>query len=153
MSATGDRWVLRRNCSAGPLHLAAVFGSTVAIAVAFGVAFAAAGLWMVLPFAAAELIAVVLAFLLYARHAADWERIDLRGSLLCVQRAEGPRIVSWQFPAARARVEIEAGGSHVYVGCTGAKVEIGRLVLEPNRLRLAHELRRALGAARNGSCG
>jgi uncharacterized membrane protein len=35
-------WLIKRNCSASPTQLAAVFGSLVAVSLVFGAAFAAA---------------------------------------------------------------------------------------------------------------
>ena len=74
-TSEANTWLIKRNCSAGPRQLAMVFGSLVAVSFAFGLGFAAFGLWMVLPFVGLELIAVGAAFFCYGRHAADFERI------------------------------------------------------------------------------
>jgi uncharacterized membrane protein len=84
-------WLIKRNCSAGPRQLSLVFASLVAVSFAFGVAFAAQGLWMVLPFVGLEIVAVAAAFLAYGWHAADFERIDLRDGRLIVEKHEGLR--------------------------------------------------------------
>lgn len=57
-------WLIRPDFSASPTQLAVVFGSLVAVSLAFGAVFAASGLWRVLPFVGLELVAVAGAFLL-----------------------------------------------------------------------------------------
>jgi len=83
--------LIKRNCSAGARQLALVFASLVAVSFTFGVAFAAQGLWMVLPFVGLEIVAVAAAFLAYGRHAVDFDRIELRDVRLIVERNEGSR--------------------------------------------------------------
>jgi uncharacterized membrane protein len=53
-------WMIKRNCSASPQQLAMVFASLVAVSFAFGVAFAAQGLWLVLPLVGIEMLAAEL---------------------------------------------------------------------------------------------
>src|SRR5215467_674033 len=100
-------WIIKRNCSASPAQLAAVFASMVGLSFVFGILFATQGLWLVLPFAGLELVAVALAFVCYGRRAADYERITLSEAELLIERAEGVRVASFRFPAAWARVEVE----------------------------------------------
>ncbi len=104
-------WLIKRNCSASPRQLAGVFVSLVAVSFAFGAAFAAQGLWMVLPFVGLEIVAVAAAFLCYGRHAADFERIDLNGSVLTVEQREGGRSTEFRFDAPWVRVELEERGA------------------------------------------
>ena len=97
-------WLIKRNCSASPTQLAAVFGSLVAVSLVFGAVFAALGLWMVLPFVGLELVAVAAAFLLHGRHAADVERIELADDKLTVEGVEADRCRRWEFDRRRVRV-------------------------------------------------
>ena len=81
---------------------------------------------MVLPFAAVELLAVGLAFLLYARHAADRERIFLGAGRLVVEWECAGKVQREEFASdfvqivpsalAGALIEVRGGGRHASVG-------------------------------------
>ena len=156
-------WLIKRNCSASPTQLAAVFGSLVAVSLAFGAVFAALGFWMVLPFVGLELVAVAAAFLCYGRHAADVERIELAGDRLTVERIEAEQRRRWEFDRRRVRVEVDERGAglgarvRVHLASRGEQVEIGRHLLDEKRAALALEQRTALNdeqalAAPRGAC-
>jgi len=138
-------WMIKRNCSASPRQLALVFASLIALSFAFGVAFAAHGLWFVLPFVGLELLAVAAAFLVYGRHAADYERIELRDGVVAVCRIEAARATEWRAWSAWTRVEYD--GERVYLAAHGARVEVGRHLTRARRAALAQELRQALRTA------
>jgi uncharacterized membrane protein len=152
MAAQPICWNVKRNCSASPAQLAAVFASIVGVSFLFGVAFAAQGLWLVLPFVGLELLAVAAAFFCYGRRAADFERVILAGSTLSVERAEGATTTRWQCPAAWARVEVEEAGAggmrrvQVSIVARGERVEVGRHLPAERRTLLARELGAALRA-------
>jgi uncharacterized membrane protein len=147
-------WLIKRNCSASPMQLAAVFGSLVAVSFAFGATFAALGLWMVLPFVGLELAAVAAAFLFYGRHATDGERIELARGRLTFERVEAERRRRWDFDPERVRIEVEQRGEgmgarvRVCLASSGERVEIGRHLLDEKRAALARDLRVALARER-----
>lgn len=144
-------WLIKRNCSASPRQLAVVFASLVAVSFAFGVAFAAQGLWLVLPFVGLEIVAVAAAFLAYGRHAADFERIELRDDRLIVERHEGSRRSDYVFDLPWVRVDMEERsvdpGACVRVELVSARqrLEIGRYLVDVGRAALGREIRAALG--------
>jgi len=146
-------WLIKRNCSASPGQLAAVFASLVAVSFVFGVGFASQGLWMVLPFVGLELLAVAAAFVCYGRHAADYERIQLRDGQLVVERHEGSRRSQFAFGLPWVRVEVSERGAdfgrRVRVELVSARqrVEVGRYLMDGRRSALAAELRGALARA------
>jgi uncharacterized membrane protein len=146
-------WLIKRNCSAGPRPLALVFASLVAVSFTFGVAFAAQGLWMVLPFVGLEIVAVAAAFLTYGRHAADFERIELRDGRLIVEKHVGSRRSEYVFDLPWVRVDMEERGvdlgTCVRVELVSARqrVEIGRYLVDVGRAELGREIRAALGRA------
>ncbi|MCX7962151.1 MAG: DUF2244 domain-containing protein [Burkholderiales bacterium] len=135
-------WTIKRNCSASPRQLALVYASIVAVSFAFGAAFAARGLWLVLPFVGLEVLAVAAAFLVYGRHAADYERIELRDGVVTVRRVEGTRSSEWGARSAWTRVESEAG--RLYLAAHGTRIEVGRYLTHGRRAALAQELRQTL---------
>ncbi len=150
MPAHPTSWTVKRNCSASPSQLAAVFASLLGISFVFGVAFATQGLWLILPFVGLELIAIAVAFVCYGRRAADFEKITLSPDQLGIDRVEGARLLHWEFPAYATRVEVEESGTgwmhrvRVWVVSRGERVEVGRHLPAERRGALAHEMRAAL---------
>jgi len=146
-------WTVKRNCSASPALLAAVFGSMVGLSFIFGVVFATLGLWLILPFAGLELVAVAVAFICYGRRAADYERITLSDHDLGVERVEGARVSRWHFEATWTRVEVEESGGgwmhrvRVFVVSRGERVEVARHLPADRRASFARELVSALRGA------
>ncbi len=146
-------WLIKRNCSASPRQLAVVFASLVAFSFAVGVAFAAHGLWMVLPFVGLEVLAVVAAFVCYGRHATDFERIELRDDRLIVERQQGRERIEASFALPWVRVEVSQRGAdlgaRVQVQLVSARqrVEVGRYLVDGRRAALGREIRAALTAA------
>lgn len=153
MPAHPISWTVKRNCSASPTQLAAVFASIVGVSFVFGVAFATQGLWLILPFVGIEMIAVAIAFICYGRRAADFERITLSPHQFCIDRVEGSRLLHWEFPAYATRVEVEESGTgwmnrvRVWIVSRGERVEVGRHLPADRRGALAREMRAALRGA------
>lgn len=144
-SSQQQEWLLKRNCSLAPRQLAVIFGSLAAVSLAIAGAFAARGAWMVLPFALVEVLALGAAFLVYARHAADYERIVLCRDCLLVETCRATRVRREQCVPAFARVEY-AGSRRELVGlvAAGRRIEVGRYVPESDRAGLARQLRMQL---------
>jgi len=150
MPEHATRWIVKRNCSASPRQLAAVFASVVALSFVIGVGFAAFGLWMVLPFVGIELIAVAAAFACYGRHAGDCETIELDGGQLRIEQVQGAQRSTWQLATPRVRIENDdsvRARSRLLVVAAGLRIEIGAHLLDARRRRLAHDLKRALQSA------
>ncbi len=151
MGTRATRWIVRRNCSASPAQLAVAFGSVAALSFLIGVVFALHGLWLVLPFVGIEVAAIAAAFFCYARHAADFERIDLADGCLYIEHVQGGATRRWTFDLPWVGVRVEdaglAGCARVMLEARGRSVEVGRH-LDPERRRaLADELAQALRAA------
>lgn len=155
--AEANTWLIKRNCSAGPRQLAVVFVSLVGVSFAFGVGFAAFGLWMVLPFVGLELIAVGTAFFFYGWHAADFERIAIAPGAVSVERVEGAHTRRWEFDPRVSHVQVQARGRQwgqrvrVYLRSPAATLELGRFLLDQRRSQLAGEISGALMRARAGA--
>jgi len=100
---------------------------------------------MVMPFVWIELGAVGLAFLVYARHAGDGEKIELRGSQLVIELENAGRTERAEFNRAWVRVESRNGNtSLIEVSGQGRSVQVGRHVRPELRPALAREIRQAL---------
>jgi uncharacterized membrane protein len=90
---------LKRNCSNSPAGFACACAAAAVAALAIGAGFAAAGAWLVLPFAGLEALLLGAAFVLYARHAADYERIELGPGRLTVEVADAERSARFELAA------------------------------------------------------
>jgi uncharacterized membrane protein len=106
------------------------------------------GAVLVMPFACLELVAVGFAFLVYARHATDGEKISLQGAQLVVELENSGRRVRSEFNRDWVRVEPQAGdGSLIELSGQGRRVQVGRYVRPELRAVLAREIRMALRMA------
>lgn len=140
-----QEWLLKRNCSLAPGQLAVLFGSLAMVSLAIGAAFAVRGAWLVLPFACIEVLALGAAFVVYARHATDYERIVLRRDCLLVETCRATRLQREQCSPSGARIEY-SGTRRELIGlvAAGRRIEVGRFVPESERPRLAKQLRTQL---------
>lgn len=142
------QWRLRRNCSIAPRQLLASFLALAALMLTIGAAFWWHGAPMVLPFAGIELLLVGLAMLAYARHATDFEAIDLSPGRLVVERACGVRVERAEFQPAWVRIEPRHDErSLIELSGRGQTIAVGRFVRPEQRRALADELRGAVRAA------
>jgi uncharacterized membrane protein len=131
---------LKRNCSISPSGLAKVFAALSLVVLAIGAGFAAAGAWLVLPFAGLEVLLLGVAFTLYARHAADYERLELDAGRLRVEVADGARVARYELNGAK--VSMEEG--RVMVRDARGQLEVGRHLGAEARAELAAELKKKL---------
>ena len=139
------QWFLRRNCSVTPAQLGWLYASLCVVSLGIGTAFWFLGATLVLPFAWVELIAVGAAFLVYARHATDGERIYLAGPQLVVELDNGGKRERSEFRREWVRVEPRLNdGSLIELSAQGRSVNIGRYVRPELRPALAQEIRMAL---------
>jgi uncharacterized membrane protein len=139
----GFSLVLKRNCSISPAGLACVFAALAAAVLAIGTGFAIAGAWLILPFAGLEVAMLAAAFVLQARHATDYERIELHDGRLQVEVADAQRRARFELDASRVRVGMQ-GPSLVLQG-PGGEFELGRHLDADARIAFAAELKRRLG--------
>ena len=131
-----QEWLLKRNCSLSPAQLALWFGCLAFLSLGISLVFAAIGAWMVVPFAIIEVTVLGVAFFVFGRHAADYERIVAGpGKILVEQQAPWFRVEY----SGKPRDLIQVVGP-------GQTLPVGRFVPSSIRSRLAMELRRAFAA-------
>jgi uncharacterized membrane protein len=141
-------WKLLRNCSVTPAQLGWLYASLCVISLGIAGGFWLQGATMIMPFAWLELLMVGTAFVIYARHATDGERIVLQGSQLVVEQTHGGQTVRAEFNAAWVRVEPHSSDrSLIELSGQGRKVQVGRHIRPELRPALAKEIRMALRAA------
>lgn len=138
-------WFLQRNCSVTPAQLAWLYLSLCVVSLGIASVFWWHGATLVLPFAWIELVAVGVAFVAYARHAADGETISLQGRRLVVELESAGHRERAEFDRDWVRVEPSAADrSLIEVSGQGRSVNVGRYVRPEQRPALAQEIRRAL---------
>jgi len=138
----GFSLTLKRNCSISPAGLAGVFAALALVVIAIGVGFAVAGAWLVLPFAGVEVLLLLVAYLLYARRAADCERIVLESGRLVVEVTQAQNTLRFVVQARSARVCLEK--ERVVLHAASEQLELGRHLDAPARAHLAAELQKRL---------
>ena len=138
-------WSLKRNCSVTPAQLGWLYASMCVVSLGVAGFFWLQGATLVLPFAALELIAVGSAFLVYARHATDGERIRLLEGRLVVELETAGRTQRCEFAREWVRVEPRGDdGQMIEVRGGGQSVRVGRFLRPDLRPVLAREIRLAL---------
>jgi uncharacterized membrane protein len=143
----GFSLTLKRNCSISPAGLLRVFAALALVAVSIGVGFAFAGAWLILPFAGLEVLLLGVVFVLYARHAADYERIELAEGRLTVEVTDAARRARYEIDARGAKVCLEKSegyGARVLLRGAGKEFEVGRHLDADARADFAAELSRRL---------
>ena len=139
----GFSLTLKRNCSISPAGLLGVFVALALVVLAIGAGFAAAGAWLVLPFAGLEVLLLGAAFVMVARHAADYERIELRAGRLTVEVADAKNTARFELEAHRARVSL-AQDDRVLLRGAEQELELGRHLDAQGRAEFAAELGKRL---------
>jgi uncharacterized membrane protein len=138
----GFSLTLKRNCSISPAGLAGLFAALACVVVAIGVGFAVVGAWLVLPFAGLEVLLLGSAYVVYARRAADYERIELDSGRLTVEVGQAQKTSRYEMDACRARVRLEE--ERVLLLGAREQLELGRHLDADSRARFADELQKRL---------
>jgi uncharacterized membrane protein len=140
-------WLLKRHCSLTPAQLAWFYLSLCILSLGAAGVFWWRGAPVVMTFALLELLAVGAAFMRYARHAGDAEKILLQDGQLVIELETAGRTERAEFNREWVRVEPRHGdGSLIEVSGQGRTVQVGRHVRPELRPMLAREIRWALRA-------
>jgi len=142
------QWLFKRNCSISPRQLGVVYASLWVVSLIIGGVFMWHGAPLVAAFAGLELVAVGLAMLVFARHAADRETLTLVGGSLLVEQWHGSHVIRTDLASDWLTVEPAGGqGSLVQLRGRGRIVRVGRHLRPEWRAAFAQELRQALRQA------
>lgn len=137
-------WLLQRRCSLSPCQFGGCFLMLAAVSIVVALFFWAQGARFVAYFAGAEVLALGLAFALHALHAADGERLRIRGGQLLVERRAGLRQVQQALDLQALRVaetndgaiELRARGQRLRVGAHADAARRRQVLLDLRRLVL-----------------
>lgn len=151
-SVQGDEvlvWQSRRNCSITPAQLLGVYLCLCLVSLVISGLFLFQGTPWVLAFAGLELLAVGLAFMVYARRAGDRERLSLTAAGLHVQQERGARIVDTVLPLAPLVVHAPGRGQALVLLRSGVQTAlVGRHVRPEGRVSLAQSIQGQVSMAR-----
>lgn len=142
--------VSRRNDLLGSRWRGWLFVSLCFVSCGLGLGFAALGAWMVVPYSALEMAVLYLAFRWIERHATDWERINVCGDRVIVERERAGMRMRREFNRYWARGEVEQGAidhpPRLKLWFAGQGMAFGDGLPTVERTILARDLRRALAA-------
>lgn len=139
------QWLLRRNCALTPVQMGGFYLSMCGVSLGIATLFWMQGATWIMLFAFLELLAVGVAFLVYARHATDGEKISLCQGSLLVELESAGRLERAEFSRDWVRVEPQSGDrSLIEVSGQGRRISVGRFVRPELRPLLAKEIRMAL---------
>lgn len=109
-----------------------------------------AGTWAVLPSAVTEIAVIGLCYVLYARHAADGDRVTLSEDTMEVVRRHGRRLHRHEMNPLWVTVCLEDGPDpKILIRHAGHSVRIGEHVSAAVRRHAATEMKRALARIRS----
>jgi uncharacterized membrane protein len=148
-------WLLKRNCAVTPRQFVGFYLFLSCVSFTIAAIVALTGAWMVLIFTALEVLVVGTAFVIYARHAVDYEHIRLEPHRLVVEQMCASRMTHYEFNPRWVRVEVgfdasarpgvpwtAARHARITLHAAGRAVEIGQHLALEQRARFAQDLRR-----------
>jgi uncharacterized membrane protein len=134
-------WLMKRNCSASPRQFVGFYVSLALFSLGIALLLVLNGAWLVLPFTGIELLAVAVAFAIYARHAVDYERIRLFQNRLLIEQMNAEELTQFEFNPRWVRVETGAApGNPLAIVSRGESVNIGLHLAQHRRKQFAAEL-------------
>lgn len=138
-------WLMKRNCSVSPRQFVLFYASLALFSTVIAASLLVRGAWPVLPFTGIELLVVGVAFVIYARHAVDYERIRLYPNRLVIEQVSAQRVTQFEFNPRWVRIEHGASPRDpVKVVSRGQTVVVGVHLAHYRRAPFANELRAAL---------
>ena len=142
--------VSRRNDSLGSRWRWRVYASVCIVSFGLALGFAALGAWMVLPYSTLEMAVLYLAFRWIERHAADWERLSIRGDRVISERERAGIRTRREFNRYWTRIEVDEGAFNrpprLKLWFAGQGISFGGELRPCERAIVVRDLRRALVA-------
>lgn len=149
MSSVANYQIISKpNCSLTPSGRVKLILLLAIIPLTIAVAFAIAGVWIVLPFAGLELSALAYAFYTINCHAEDYESITIEDSRLVVERRNNRHISQYVLNPYWAKVVVEnaPNGTQLWLRSHGKDIEVGHFMNSEQRVKLAQQLQSRTGA-------
>ena len=138
-------WKMRRNCSLTPKQLIHYYVLLIGCSLTVGLGFLIGGVWVVFIFTMIELCAVTLGFVIYSRHATDFEEIQIDGTELIVTKYIGCQYKSYTFNTRWARLSLSPRPLKSFrLSQSDQLVDVGQFLLHDELRTLISEIRRYL---------
>lgn len=146
--------IIRPNHSMDERHAAVFVICFAALSLAIALGFFSAGLWLVLPFAGLEVLAVGIAIGCALRRSQGYEWIVVTERDVSLLKSGRNRSQRYELQRPWAQVRLESGASplrpgRLLIGSHGRFVEIGRELVAEDRARFAARLTEAIRDGRN----
>lgn len=139
-------WKMRRNCALTPVQLLKFYIALVFLSLTVATGFLLAGVKIILIFTAIELTAVTVGFLVYCRHALDYEEIEIHGTRLTVRKFISYKETVVEFNTRWARLSQPQEHDKVFfISQTGQSIEVGQFLRREQFKSLIADLRPYLG--------
>jgi uncharacterized membrane protein len=141
-------WRMAKNCAMSPCQFLISYCTLAVVSICVAGLCAASGGWAVLLFAAAELLFIALLFVLYARHATDYDRIELSSERLFIDCADGLQLKRYEFNPHWTTVRLQSVlNPKIEIRYAGQCIFVGSHVSAHRRALIVAELRRSLRSA------
>ena len=152
------RIVIRPNRSLTRRQLQFAFAVIAVVCLGIASVFAAFGMWPVLPFAGAEVIAVGIGFYLSALGGREMEVVSIESDKVAVEKGNRRKRRRWELSRAWLQIRllpprIRWYPTRLVIRSHGKEVELGGFLNEDERRQLAGELRSAIGDFAGGKRG
>jgi uncharacterized membrane protein len=139
-------WKMRRNCALSPGQLLKFYLALVCLSAMVATGFLLAGVKIILIFTAIEIAAVTIGFLVYCRHALDFEAIEINGTSLVVRKFIAYKETVIEFNTRWVRLPQPQENAKVFcIEQTGQSVELGQFIRREQFKDLIAQLRPYLG--------
>lgn len=150
------RFILRPNRSLSWRGSLLFYFSLLIISSSIAIGLALLGLWLVLPFAGLEMLALGIGLYVVACRCYECEVISINDDSIRIERGRDYPREQWTLGRMWARVVLERCPrawypSRLLIRSHGRSVEVGRFLDEEERQRLADELTRSLRPALPGN--
>jgi uncharacterized membrane protein len=131
------------NRSLGAAGRRIFLGAIAATTLGIGAFATALGAWPVMPFAGLEVALLFFAFHLVRLHDADFERIEIGEHEVRIEYRDAASLTSFVAQRSWARIIVRERGYRCTLGLAyaGRTVQLGRLMSDEGRRKLADELR------------
>ena len=131
------------NRSLGTAGRRIFLGAISATTLGIGALAAAIGAWPVMPFAGLEVALVFFAFHLVRLHDADFERLEIGEHEVRIESRDAQSLTRFVAHRPWARIIVRDRGARCTLGLAyaGRTVQLGRLMSDEGRRKLAEELR------------
>ena len=131
------------NRSLGATGRRMFLGAVAATTLGIGALAAAIGAWPVMPFAGLEVALVFFAFHLVRLHDADFERLEIGEHEVRIESRDAQSLTRFVAHRPWARIIVRDRGARCTLGLAyaGRTVQLGRLMSDEGRRKLAEELR------------